>query len=220
MGRLVMARRVIKSKGPIKLQYIPPDLPKLKPQQQTQIMRQLAQTLILLIQSDTQDGLDANLQPFEPYSPLYARIRAAAGYSTQPDMTVTGQMLNSMVVKTYSRTRFTLGFNDSASVSRKSLVEQAWGGLNKQDRSAIWAMAGAAKARAGKPRNVPGRRSPVASTPKVSGPPISGAPAPRNSEKAEWTNRLRPWFTIGPVNGERFKEMVAVASELVAAALK
>ena len=214
-----MAKRVIKSKGPIKLQYIPPDIPKLKPQQRIDLMRRLGEELVALIRFDTRDGLDSNLQPFQPYSPIYSRIRQAAGYGTQPDMTVTGNMLNSMMVVEYSRTRFKIGFNDSAVSSSKTILEQAWGKLNKEDRSAIWAMAGAAKAKAGKSRGVSGRRSPVARTPRVQGPPVSGAPAPRNSEKAAWTNRLRPWFTIGPVEGERFKEMQAVAVELVAAAL-
>ena len=214
-----MARKMIKSMGKIKLKYIAAKMPELKKEERKKVMQRLGLELIGLIRMDTRDGLDANLKPFRPYSSLYSRIRSAAGYGTKPDMTVTGRMLNSMILEKYSATTFSLGFNDASAMSSKSLIQQAWGKLDKKDRSAIWAMAGAAKAKAGKPRRVPGRRSPVASSRKVAGAPISGAPAPRNSEKAAWTNRLRPWFTIGPANGERYQEMLAVAVELVAAAL-
>ena len=217
-----MARRVIKSKGPIKMEYRPPDIPKLKPKQLININKLAGQGLVTIIRRQTGQGLNADLQPFQPYSSLYLRIKTAANkYDGHVNMRVTGRMLNDLRVVRHSQTRFTLGFSDSSNESySKTLIEAAWGNLNKEDRSAIWAMAGAAKARAGKSRGVSGRRSPVARTSRVQGPPLSGAPAPSNSEKAEWTNRLRPWFTIGPIGGARYNIMQKFVARLVAAALK
>lgn len=217
-----MAKRKIKGKrGGITLEYRPPDLPKLEPEEMTMINEKLGRMLVGLIRQDTRDGLDANLQPFRPYSKLYQRIKSGAGkYVGHVNMMVTGSMLDSLTVLKHSKTRFTLGFSDTSRPTPSTMLEDAWGSLSKEDRSAIWGYAMAAKAKTGKRRGVSGRRSPVAKKPKVAGPPISGAPAPTNSEKAEWTNRLRPWLTIGPLNGDRFQEIQEEAADIVAATLK
>jgi hypothetical protein len=203
-----VAKRKIKAEQRAKIQYIPPKIPKMSAEQKIKLMGLLGLDMIDEIRKWTRRGLDADMQPFKPYSEIYTKIRKAAGYSTTPDMTVTGDMLNSMVVLKSSRTRFEIGFSDSGKSGRSTLIESAWGKLNKDDRSAIWAMAAAAKAKAGKGRGVSGRRSPVARTPRVQGPPVSGAPAPSNSDKAKWTNRIRPWFTLGGSNSQRYSRML------------
>lgn len=217
-----MAKRKIKGKrGGMTLEYRPPDLPKLKPEQLVNINKLAGDGLVAIIRRQTGQGVNADLQPFQPYSPLYQRIKSGANkYVGHVNMRVTGSMLNDLQVIKHSRTRFTLGFSDTSRPTPSTMLEDAWGDLSKEDRSAIWGYAMAAKAKTGKRRGVSGRRSPVAKKSKVAGPPISGAPAPTNSEKAEWTNRLRPWLTIGPIGGARYNIMQTFVARLVARALK
>jgi len=51
---------------------------------------------IAVIEERTKKGLDANLQPFAPYTPEYALERARQGLSTTPDLKRTGKMLDAM----------------------------------------------------------------------------------------------------------------------------
>jgi hypothetical protein len=53
------------------------------------------------ITSRTTQGLDVNDQTFEPYSPEYAKFRRDKGYQvTPPNLTITGNMLKSIFLKT------------------------------------------------------------------------------------------------------------------------
>lgn len=51
------------------------------------------------ISTRTEAGKDAENRSFRPYSQNYAAKRQARGYSTTPNLTITGRMLGSMNVK-------------------------------------------------------------------------------------------------------------------------
>ena len=216
-----MARRkIIKGKGPIRIKYIPPDLPKKIPaEKMARVMAQLSDEMVDVIRYDTRSGVDADLQPFAPYSPLYGRMRSAAGYGTKVDMTLSGDMLNSLVVRKTNKRSLELGFNDGLVSNLQPLVSRAWGGLSTEDRQAVWAMAAAAKRNAGKGPGVGHRKSKAVKGRAATQGPQWGGPPATNSEKARWTNKLRPWFTLGGANSARFKEMQLAAVEILADAL-
>jgi hypothetical protein len=62
-----------------------------------QALREVGNAAIAVILLRTKKGLDADGQPFKPYTARYAKKRTARGLSTRPDLAVTGHMLGSMV---------------------------------------------------------------------------------------------------------------------------
>lgn len=166
---------------------------------------------------ETQAGKDQEGRRFKPYSPLYARIRSAAGYGTAPDLTLSGHMLNALAVVQVTADSVTLGFLDTQQPDRKSLIERAWPRLSDADRQSVWRLAVAAKRRAGKKRETPRRRAPSVERTRRQGPIPSGHPAPLPSEKARFTNRLRPWFGFG--RAKRRAEIVRRGTNILIEAL-
>ena len=216
-----MARRKIKGKGPIRIKYIPPDLPKKIPAEiMGPVMDYMAQITRTVIRKQTARGLDADMQPFKPYNALYSRIRAAVGRGSTPDMNVTGDMMKSMVVRKTNKRSFVLGFNDGENSNLAPLVTRAWGKLSTEDRKAVWAMAAAAKRKAGKGPGVGRRGSQAVKGRAATKGPQWGGPPATNTEKASWTNKLRHWFTIGPVGGVRANFLAKKAVDRLAEALK
>ena len=214
-------RKIIKGKGPIRLKYIPPDLPKKIPNSiMGPVMDYMAQITRTVIRKQTARGLDADMQPFKPYNALYSRIRAAVGRGSTPDMNVTGDMMKSMVVRKTNKRSFELGFNDGENSNLAPLVTRAWGKLSTEDRQAVWAMAAAAKRKAGKGPGVGRRRSKAVKGRAATKGPQWGGPPATNTEKASWTNKLRPWFTIAPVGGVRANFLAKKAVDRLAEALK
>lgn len=217
-----MARRkIIKGKGPIRVKYIPPDLPKKIPNSiMGPVMRRLAGRAILVIQTDTEMGFDADMKPFRPYNAVYARMRAHVGRSTDVDMSLTGDMLRSMTVRKTNKRSFELGFEDGDNSHMAPLVTRAWGKMSKEDRSAVWAWAAMARRNAGKGPGVGRRKSKAVKGRAATQGPQWGGPPATNSEKARWTNQLRPWFTLGRPSGPRVQLLAEEAVDMLAAALK
>lgn len=59
----------------------------------------------------TVSGVDANGEPFEPYSPAYAKQKSAALGTTGVDLQVSGNMLNHMTIVDVTEDSVTLGWN-------------------------------------------------------------------------------------------------------------
>lgn len=171
-----------------------------------QVWRDIGEAARSIIHEDTQLGKDWNGKRFKKYSPLYRRTRGKAGYPTKPDLTVTGNMLNSMSVVGVTSNSVTIGFIDRPSTGR-TLLEKAWPKLSRKDRVAYAALASISKRKAGKAPGVRGRSNPSArkgkrkrSQPQM---PKSDHPTLLPSEKMQMTNRLRPWFGFGKQRSKR-----------------
>jgi len=156
-----------------------------------------------IIHQETQAGKDWNGKRFRPYSKLYKNTRKAGGYPIKPDLTVSGNMLNSMAVVAQTASSVTLGFLNRPPTGR-TLLEKAWPRLSPSDRTAYMLLAIRSKRRAGKRKGVAGRRNPSARKGKRRGKaPRSDHPRLLPSEKMQATNRLRPWFGFGNGNSKR-----------------
>lgn len=172
------------------------------------------------IMADTQEKhVDENGRPFKRYNKFYAIARKAAGYGTKPDLTLSGHMLNAMQVVAASASSVTVGFIDTAQAGGKTLLQKAWPRLSKSERNAFWAMAIKAKLRAGKSRATGRRRNPTAERNRRGGAIPSGHPSLLPSEKAEYTNKLRPWFGFGKPSSRRRKEIQKRGARIMIRAL-
>lgn len=60
------------------------------------LMQDIGDWVVQTILSRTERGLDVDGQPFEPLSDGYRKAKQDAGLSPQPDLTVSGRMLNDM----------------------------------------------------------------------------------------------------------------------------
>ena len=191
-----------------------PDLSFLNDPPGKQVMRLVGESAISRIIVETQDlGKDKNNRRFRSYSSLYSKVRKAAGYTTKPDLTVSGHMLNAVSVSQASPTFVVIGFTDTMPPKRKSILAKAWPKLDASTQSAFYAIAAAAKRKAGKSRRTGPRRNPSAG--RSAGPIFSGHPEALPSEKAKYTNKLRPWFGFGSKNSKRRKEISRRALKLI-----
>lgn len=86
---------------------------------------QIGQAAVRFIVRETQAGQDMDGQRFKPYSAEYKALRAAAGYSTTPDLTVTGQMLNAVDVVATTSQSVTIGVHRSTRASGSALATMA-----------------------------------------------------------------------------------------------
>jgi hypothetical protein len=181
-----------------------------------QTMRLIGEQAISRIIVETQDlGKDQNNRRFRPYSKLYAKVRKAAGRSTRVDLTDTGHMLNAVSVTDSRNNGVTIGFIDTVNPERKSLLARAWRKLDANTQRSFYAIAAAAKRRAGKRPGTGPRRNPSATRGRRQGPLFSGHPQPLPSEKARYTNRQRPWFGFGSKNSKRRQQISRRAINLL-----
>ena len=75
------------------------------------LMREIGQMARLAIQERTRSGRDADGRAFAPYSAGYARRKARElGASSTPNLTVSGDMLNTLQVIEVTDTSVTLGW--------------------------------------------------------------------------------------------------------------
>jgi len=191
-----------------------PDLSFLNDPPGKQVMRLVGESAISRIIVETQDlGKDKNGRKFKPYSDLYSKVREAAGRKTEVDLTDTAEMINAVSVSQASPTFVVIGFTDTVPPKRKSILAKAWPKLDASTQRAFYAIAAAAKRKAGKSRRTGPRRNPSAG--RSAGPIFSGHPEALPSEKAKYTNNLRPWFGFGPKNSKRRKEISRRALNLI-----
>lgn len=88
-------------------------------------MRQIGEAAKTAILVETQDkGIDQDGRRFRPYSRLYSEARSEAGYNTRPDLTVTGDMLNAVVIVSATENSVTIGFNDSQKAGHRSKLDK------------------------------------------------------------------------------------------------
>ena len=90
-----------------------------------EVWRNIGDAARSIIHEETQLGKDWDGKRFRKYSPLYKRTRKKAGYPVKPDLTVTGNMLNSLSVVRVSNRSVTVGFLDRPATGR-TLLEKAW----------------------------------------------------------------------------------------------
>jgi hypothetical protein len=180
-------------------------------------MRLIAETVKTVIITETQDqGVNKFGRRFKPYSSLYKKVRKAAGYSDRPDMTVSGHMMRSIKPMDITDNGAVLGFVDTVTPPKRTILQKAWRKLDKDTQRSFYALAANAKRRAGKRSGVGGRQNPSATKGRRrSKAPQSGHPAPLASEKAAYTNRLRPWFGLGPRGSRRRAEVMSQAINLL-----
>ncbi len=75
------------------------------------LMRDVGLMAIRAIQARTRQGRDSSGQPFRPYSPGYAKRKAAeVGASSTPNLTVSGDMLNALQIVEVTDATVTLGW--------------------------------------------------------------------------------------------------------------
>jgi len=172
-------------------------------------MRRIALAVKSRIIVETQDmGINKYGRPFKPYSDLYSKVRDAAGRPTRVDMTSSAHMINSMKPTDETANSVVLSFVDTVQPPKRTLLQKAWRKLDKDTKNAFFALAAISKRKAGKSRSTGRRDNPSAKKGRRSAKAlISGHPAPLASEKAKYTNSLRPWFGLGPRNGKRRKEI-------------
>ena len=174
-----------------------------------QAMRLIGETVKSRIQVETQDlSKDKNGRRFKPYSDLYSKVRKAAGRGTKVDMTDTGNMFKALQPTGETANSVTLAFNDTVRPEGKTLLAKAWPKLDEQTRRSFYAIAAASKRRAGKRPGTGPRRNPSATRGRKQGPLFSGHPPALPSEKASYTNRLRPWFGLGSKNSKRRQQIM------------
>lgn len=78
-----------------------------------ELMRELGTLAERLIRTRTERQIDVNGAPFRPLSTAYAKAKADAGLSPVPDLTVSGRMLNDMVVTDVTQKTASIGFVSS-----------------------------------------------------------------------------------------------------------
>tara|TARA_Y100001938_G_scaffold132665_1_gene191172 strand:+ start:753 stop:1397 length:645 start_codon:yes stop_codon:yes gene_type:complete len=181
-----------------------------------QTMRIIGEQAISRIIVETQDlGKDKNNRRFRPYSKLYAEVRKAAGRSTRVDLTDTGHMINAISVTDARNNGVTVGFIDTVNPDRKSILAKAWPKLSESTKRSFYAIAAAAKRKAGKRPGTGPRRNRSATSGRRQGPLFSGHPQALPSEKARYTNRQRPWFGFGSKNSKRRQQISRRAINLL-----
>jgi hypothetical protein len=74
------------------------------------LMREVGDLAVRLIRTRTEQGKDAEGQPFLPLSAAYAAQRQKEGYGTTSNLTLSGSMLGGMRVVEVSANKVTLGF--------------------------------------------------------------------------------------------------------------
>ena len=75
------------------------------------LMREVGLMAVRAIQDRTRQGRDSDGRAFAPYSPGYARAKARElGASSTPNLTVSGDMLNTLQVIEVTDTSVTLGW--------------------------------------------------------------------------------------------------------------
>ena len=171
----------------------------------TEVWRDIGEAARSIIHEETQMGKDWNGKRFRKYSPLYKRTRKKAGYPVKPDLTVTGNMLNSLAVVRSGSHSVTVGFLDRPATGR-TLLEKAWPKLSRKDKRSYIALAVRSKRRAGKSAGTRGRSNPSAKKGKRKASlqmPRSDHPRLLPSEKMQATNELRPWFGFGKAKSKR-----------------
>ena len=180
-------------------------------------MRLLAEVVKTVIVLETQaERIDKYGRRFKPYSKLYQKVRKAAGYSTAPDMTVSGHMMRSIKPMQITENSAVLGFVDTVQPPKRTILQKAWRKLDKDTRGSFYALAANAKRKAGKRPGVGARQNPSATRGRRrSKAPQSGHPPPLASEKAAYTNRLRPWFGLGPRGSSRRTRIMADTIDLL-----
>lgn len=75
------------------------------------LMTLVGQRAIALIKLRTMRGVDMEGRPFEAYSPGYAVRKAKdLGYAGPPNLSVSGDMLNGLIIRAVDETSVTLGW--------------------------------------------------------------------------------------------------------------
>lgn len=77
-----------------------------------ELMREVGLQAVRAIQTRTRLGRDADGQAFPPYSKGYAKAKAEAGYagSGTPNLTLSGDMLNTLQVVEVTNATVTIGW--------------------------------------------------------------------------------------------------------------
>ena len=88
----------------------------------------IGEAAVRYIVRDTQAGRDENGKRFRKYSKTYRALRDKAGYPTRPDLTVTGQMLNSVSVVAVTADSVSIGLIHSQRASGSALTTMARSG--------------------------------------------------------------------------------------------
>ena len=181
-----------------------------------QVMGIIGEQAISRIIVETQDlGKDKNNRRFKPYNKLYAEVRKAAGRGMRVDLTDTGHMMNAISVTDARNNGVTVGFIDTMNPERKSLLARAWRKLSPSTKRSFYAIAAAAKRKAGKGASTGARRNRSATSGRRQGPLFSGHPQALPSEKARYTNIKRPWFGFGSKNSKRRQQISRRAINLL-----
>jgi hypothetical protein len=77
------------------------------------LMREIGLAVRDQIIDRTRKGLDADGRPFTPYSASYAALKGQAlGTGASVDLTVSGQMLNALVLVEVTKDSVTVGYRD------------------------------------------------------------------------------------------------------------
>src|SRR5262245_40695921 len=75
-----------------------------------QLMKEIGLLALRLIRTRTEKQTDVHGRPFRPLSAGYAAQKAAAGLPGEPDLTVSGRMLNDMAITEITDGKVSLGF--------------------------------------------------------------------------------------------------------------
>ena len=82
-----------------------------------ELMKEIGLLAERLIRTRTEQMTDVHGAPFEPLSAAYAEQKAAAGLPAQPDLTVSGRMLNDMGITEVADRSVTIGFASAGGVA-------------------------------------------------------------------------------------------------------
>lgn len=82
-----------------------------------ELMKEIGLLAERLIRTRTEQMTDVHGAPFEPLSAAYAAQKAAAGLPAQPDLTVSGRMLNDMGITEVADRSVTIGFASAGGVA-------------------------------------------------------------------------------------------------------
>lgn len=86
----------------------------ISPQVRQAALERAATVAIGRIQRRTSSGVDVDGAAFKPYSPDYKEQRVAAGFSSEPNLQVSGQTLKSMKIVRSSPKESVIGFTGSS----------------------------------------------------------------------------------------------------------
>lgn len=117
------------------------------------VMQEVGDFAIRLITTRTQRGLDIEGRPFASLTPAYAKVKQAETGSSAANLTVSGRMLNDLVVTKASGTSAVLGFRSRggrAPRGAQTLIQRSRA-VGAEDKAFWHQVTGAGKARTKRP---------------------------------------------------------------------